>query len=59
MLLLATGAANADVTVKGDTIFRNCFIDPYQGKMAALFAKDKALPRWPSSTQKIMTTPTV
>ncbi|MEE7600396.1 MAG: ABC transporter substrate-binding protein [Faecalibacterium prausnitzii] len=41
MLLLATGATNADVTLKGDTIFRNCFIDPYQGKMAALFAKDK------------------
>ena len=41
MLLLATGATNADVTLKGDSIFRNCFIDPYQGKMAALFAKDK------------------
>lgn len=41
MLLLATGATNADVTLKGNTIFRNCFIDPYQGKMAALFAKDK------------------
>ena len=41
MLLLATGATNTDVTLKGDTIFRNCFIDPYQGKMAALFAKDK------------------
>ena len=27
MLLLATGATNADVTLKGDTIFRNCFID--------------------------------
>lgn len=40
-MLLATGATNADVTLKGDTIFRNCFIDPYQGKMAALFAKDK------------------
>lgn len=41
MLLLATGATNADVTLKGDSIFRNCFIDPYQGKMEALFAKDK------------------
>ena len=40
-MLLATGATNADVTLKGDSIFRNCFIDPYQGKMAALFAKDK------------------
>ena len=34
-------ATNADVTLKGDSIFRNCFIDPYHGKMAALFAKDK------------------
>lgn len=41
MLLLATGATNADVTLKGNSIFRNCFIDPYQGKMEALFAKDK------------------
>lgn len=43
MLLLATGATNVDVTLKGDTIFRNCFIDPYQGKMAALFVKDKGI----------------
>ena len=43
MLLLATGATNSDVTLKGDTIFRNCFIDPYQGKMAALFVKSKGL----------------
>ena len=43
MLLLATGATNSDVTKKGDTIFRNCFIDPYQGKMAALFVKSKGL----------------
>ena len=43
MLLLATGATNSDVTQKGDTIFRNCFIDPYQGKMAALFVKSKGL----------------
>ena len=41
MLLLATGATNAEVTKKGNTIFRNCFIDPYQGKMAALFVKSK------------------
>jgi branched-chain amino acid transport system substrate-binding protein len=41
MLLLATGATNKDVTLKGPTIFRNCFIDPYQGKMAAQFAKEK------------------
>ncbi|PJJ29117.1 ABC transporter substrate-binding protein [Lacrimispora celerecrescens] len=41
MLLLATGATNKDVTLKGPTIFRNCFIDPYQGKMASQFAKEK------------------
>ncbi|MDD3251192.1 MAG: ABC transporter substrate-binding protein [Lachnospiraceae bacterium] len=41
MLLLATGATNKDVTLKGGTIFRDCFIDPYQGKMAASFAKEK------------------
>ena len=43
MLLLATGATNSAVTLKGDTIFRNCFIDPYQGKMAALFVKGKGI----------------
>ncbi len=43
MLLLATRATNSAVTLKGDTIFRNCFIDPYQGKMAALFVKGKGL----------------
>lgn len=41
MMLLATGATNTDVTQKGPTIFRNCFIDPYQGKMAALFVKSE------------------
>ena len=41
MLLLATGATNKDVTLKGETIFRNCFIDPYQGKMAAQFVKEQ------------------
>ncbi len=41
MLLLATGATNKDVTLKGASIFRNCFIDPYQGKMASQFAKEK------------------
>ena len=39
MLLLATGATNVKVTQVGPTIFRDCFIDPYQGKMAAAFAK--------------------
>ncbi len=41
MLLLATGATNKDVTLKGTSIFRACFIDPYQGKMASQFAKEK------------------
>jgi len=41
MLVLATGATNKEVTLKGPTIFRDCFIDPYQGKMAAQFAKEK------------------
>ncbi len=41
MLLLATGATNKDVTLKGPTIFRDCFIDPYQGKMAAQFVSEQ------------------
>ena len=41
MLVLATGATNKDVTLKGESIFRNCFIDPYQGEMAALFASEQ------------------
>ena len=45
MLLLATGATNSAVTLKGDTIFRNCFIDPYQGKMAA--GELLQVPHWP------------
>ncbi len=41
MLLLATGATNYTVTLDKPTVFRDCFIDPYQGKMAALFAKEE------------------
>lgn len=41
MLLLATGATNSQVTLIGPTIFRNCFIDPFQGKMAAQFASEQ------------------
>lgn len=41
MLLMATGATNYKVTQVGPTIFRDCFIDPYQGKMAASFARDQ------------------
>ena len=40
MLLLAAGATNKKVTEVGPTIFRDCFIDPYQGKMAAQYAKE-------------------
>lgn len=40
MLLLATGATNYTVTLDKPTVFRDCFIDPYQGKMAALFAQE-------------------
>ena len=43
MLLLATGATNYKVTQVGPTIFRDCFIDPYQGKMAAAFAKEQGV----------------
>lgn len=43
MLLLAAGATNKKVTEVGPTIFRDCFIDPYQGKMAAQFAKEKGV----------------
>lgn len=41
MLLLATGPTNVKVTEIGDTIFRNCFIDPFQGEMAAQFASEQ------------------
>lgn len=41
MLLVATGATNVDVTVGRPTVFRDCFIDPYQGRMAALFVQSE------------------
>ena len=41
MLLVATGATNVDVTVDRPTVFRDCFIDPYQGKMAAMFVQSE------------------
>ena len=41
MLLVATGATNVDVTIDRPTVFRDCFIDPYQGKMAALFVQSQ------------------
>ena len=42
MLLLATGATNYTVTLDKPSVFRDCFIDPYQGKMAAQFAVDQS-----------------
>lgn len=41
MTMITPTATNAKVTQVGPTIFRACFIDPYQGKMAAKFAKEK------------------
>ena len=41
MRLVATGATNVDVTVDRPTVFRDCFIDPYQGKMAAMFVQSE------------------
>lgn len=41
MLQLVSVATNYKITEVGDHIFRACFIDPYQGKMAARFAGEK------------------
>lgn len=41
MLQLVSVATNYKITEIGDHIFRACFIDPYQGKMAAQFAGEK------------------
>lgn len=38
MVMIAPGATNYAITEIGDHIFRTCFIDPYQGKMASKFA---------------------
>lgn len=38
MVMLVPGATNYAITETGDYIFRTCFIDPYQGKMASKFA---------------------
>jgi len=43
MLLLSCGATNYKVTPGKPTVFRDCFIDPYQGKMAALFAQSQGV----------------
>ncbi|MDO5423233.1 MAG: ABC transporter substrate-binding protein [Eubacteriales bacterium] len=38
MVQLSPGSTNYSLTEIGDHIFRTCFIDPYQGKMASKFA---------------------
>lgn len=38
--MVAPAATNEKVTQVGDYIFRVCFIDPFQGKVMARFAKD-------------------
>ncbi len=39
--MLSAGATNVKVTQVGDYIFRNCFIDPFQGTVMARFALKK------------------
>ena len=39
--MIAPAATNPEVTKKGNYIFRVCFIDPFQGKVMAKFAKDE------------------
>lgn len=41
MMVLSPGATNYAITLTGPSIFRDCFIDPYQGKMATVFAKSQ------------------
>ena len=38
---VATFATNTAVTETGDCIFRACFIDPFQGQVAATYAKEQ------------------
>jgi branched-chain amino acid transport system substrate-binding protein len=38
--LISPTSSNVEVTKKGDFIFRACFIDPYQGRAVASFARD-------------------
>ncbi len=41
IVMISPGSTNYEVTEVGDYIFRTCFIDPYQGTMAAQFAKEQ------------------
>jgi branched-chain amino acid transport system substrate-binding protein len=38
--MISPASTNPDVTEMGDYIFRVCFIDPFQGKVMAKFARD-------------------
>lgn len=38
--MISPSSTNVDVTKKGDYIFRACFIDSYQGKVLAAFARE-------------------
>jgi branched-chain amino acid transport system substrate-binding protein len=38
--LISPTSSNVEVTKKGDYIFRACFIDPYQGRAVAAFARN-------------------
>lgn len=38
--MITPTATHVDVTKAGDNIFRSCFIDPFQGSMMAVFAKE-------------------
>lgn len=38
--LISPTSSNVEVTKKGDYIFRACFIDPYQGRAVASFARN-------------------
>jgi branched-chain amino acid transport system substrate-binding protein len=38
--MVSPSSTNVEVTKKGDYVFRVCFIDPYQGKALATFARE-------------------
>ncbi len=43
--MVSPSSTNPDVTEIGDKIFRVCFIDPFQGNVAAQFARDQGWTR--------------
>ena len=38
--MISPSSTNVEVTKKGDYIFRVCFIDPFQGRVMAKFARE-------------------